>query len=203
MTVKIKEEKQRWLQDNGPQLQHTFNLIGANSVIFDIGLYKGDWSKVIAQKYNPYIYGFEPVCEFYQQAQKTLAEYPKVKVFNVGLGDHTHQDIISINNDSSSLLGESDNCETVQIISIKDFMARSGINFVDLVCINIEGAEYALLNFMFSEGLMPKFDAVLLQFHELGVVGCHAERDDIRRNLSLTHDMIYSYDTIWDYWRRR
>jgi len=203
MTVKIKEEKQKWLRGDGPRLQYTFEHIGPDSVVFDIGLYKGNWSKIIAQKYNPHIYGFEPVCEFYLQAWEILAAYPKVKLFNFGLGNNTYRDRIFIRNDSSSLLGESDNCETVQIVSIKDFMLQSGIDFVDLACINIEGAEYKLLDFMFSEGLMPKFDAVFLQLHEMSVVGCRAEREDIRRNLSLTHDVVYSYDTIWDYWRRR
>lgn len=200
----IKEEKQRWLKDRGEELQYTFEDIGPNSVVFDIGLYKGKWAERIARQYNPYIYGFEPVSEFYQDAKKVLAKYPKVKLFNFGLGRDTRQAPIFVNGDATSLINENGRREVVDIKSIKEVMPDFGRGFVDLASINIEGGEYELLSYMIGAGLMPKFGALLIQFHEVegdSRLGRY-KRANIRTMLRQTHEPIYIYDTVWELWKQ-
>lgn len=206
--MKNKEEELRWLRDGGEKLQHNFEGIGPESIVFDIGLHKGLWSAAMVRKYNCYIYGFEPVKTFYKDALsvKVFADNPKVKLFNFGFAGNTRQAVISVDGASSSLVGISNKHEMVQVVSIKDFISESKIDFIDLASINIEGAEYELLDFMFSENLMPKFDRILLQFHEhikIGNIGHLAERNAIRKRLSLTHKMVYSYELKWDYWVKK
>lgn len=198
----IKEEKQRWLEDGGQELQYDFEGIGPESIVFDIGLYTGNWSERIAQRYGPTIYGFEPVGEFYQKAKEVLAKYPKVTVFNFGLGRDTRQATIFVNRDATSLIDETGQPNLIEIKSIKDVMLEFDIDFVDLTSINIEGAEYELLDSMFSVGLMPEFGLLLIQFHELGVVPRY-KMANIRTKLRMTHEMVYSYDTVWDLWKKR
>ena len=195
----IREEKQRWLKDGGEELQYIFDGIGPGSIVFDIGLYRGKWSKGMSERYDPFIYGFEPVPEFFGDAQKSLEFNPKVKLFNIGLGGDTRESFIFVDGDATSLVTKCGREETVKIVSIKEFMSGHGIQYVDLASINIEGGEYELLDFMFSEGLMPNFGALLIQFHENG----RYESEDIRKNLMMTHEIIYSYDTVWDYWKKR
>lgn len=182
-------------------MQYTFEGVSPDSIVFDIGLFKGNWSEKIAQKYDPTIYGFEPVGEFYQDAKKGLAEYPKVKLFNFGLGKETRQAPIFVNGTLTSLINETGQPlrEVVEIKSIRDVMSEFDIDFVDLASINIEGGEYELLDYMIIAGLIPKFGSLFIQFHEVN--GFH--RVDIREKLKLTHKMVYSYDTVWDYWVKR
>lgn len=194
-----KEEKQRWLKDGGQELQYIFDGIGPGSILFDIGLYQGKWSKGMSEKYDPFIYGFEPVTEFFSDAQKVLEFNPKVKLFNFGLGGCTRESFIFVDGDATSLVTKCGREETVRIVSIKEVMSELGIVFIDLASINIEGGEYELLDCMFSEGLMPNFGSLLIQFHENG----RNEREDIRKKLILTHEIVYSYDTVWDYWKKR
>lgn len=196
----------RWFRNGGEKLQYNFEGIGPDSIIFDIGLHKGKWSAGMIHKYNCYIYGFEPVKEFYEDALKVFAGNSKVKLFNFGLAGNTRQAVISINEASSSLVGAGDRYEMVRVVSIKDFMSEHKIDFVDLASVNIEGAEYELLDSMFSENLMSKFGKILLQFHEhikIGNIGHLAERDAVRKKLSLTHEMVYSYELKWDYWIKK
>lgn len=202
----IKEEQKRWVRDGGMELLYAVEGISSDSVIFDIGVYGGRWTKEIAERYGPNIYGFEPVKEFYRITEKALASYPKVKIFNFGLGGYTRQSLMSVNGSSSSLVEMGKKQEVVRIVSIKEFMSQRGIDFVDLASINIEGGEYELLDFMFSEGLMPTFGAILLQLHEhtkAGDIGHRAEREAVREKLNQTHEMVFSYDTIWDCWTIR
>lgn len=199
-----------WKRLGGLGLEHEYyKNINSDSVVFDIGLNEGAWSKTIAEKYNPYIYGFDPIERFCRVAQETLAEYPKAKIFNFGLGGLTRQAIIAVDRGSTTFV-EAGNMfheyQTVDIKSIKEFMSEQKIDFVDLAEINIEGAEYELLNFMCDTGLISKFGTILLQLHEHGdrkTTGQFEEREAIRRRLDLTHKNIYSYDLVWDLWRLR
>ena len=60
-------EVHRWHKDNGDfSLRLNYPLF-ENSVVLDVGAYKGDWSWQIANKYNCHIYAFEPVPEFHSQ----------------------------------------------------------------------------------------------------------------------------------------
>lgn len=205
--LQCKIEKNRWRGDGGRELQRNFDNIGADSIVFDAGLYKGGWSEVIAKRYNPYIYGFEPIKQYYEFAVEALGENPKAKVFNFGLGGFTRKTLISVDGKSSSFVqtgrgkhNPPEN-EVVQMVSIKEFMSEQGIGFVDLISINIEGTEYEMLPYMASEKLMSKFGTILIQFHDLEKIGSFAEQSAMREILALTHNMVYSYQAFWDLWR--
>ncbi len=192
-------EKQKWLTAGGYELQNTFAGIGPDSTVFDIGLYKGAWTSDIVRKYDSNIYGFEPVRDFYESARRVLAKCPKVKLFNFGLGEVSDRIFIYVDNDSTSIIKESAHTQMVDIESIKAFMVEYSIDVVDLTSINIEGAEYDLLQYLIDDGLITKFKRLMIQFHEIG--DNHQNlRKDIRYGLARTHKVIYSYDTVWDYW---
>jgi len=197
----IAREKQRFLRDISDI--YAFDGIAHDSIVFDIGLFKGVWANKIIQKYDPYFYGFEPIKRYFLQAKATLGVSPKVRLFNFGLGRESGQVEFAIKSDKSRPVRENesyepDRVESVEIKSIDKFM--SDIDFVDLACINIEGSEYDLLEGMIESGLISKFGQLLIQFHE--TQHCPT-RDAIREKLNLTHGMVYSYDTVWDLWQKR
>ena len=55
----------QWFKDNGDSTLRVKYPISENSIVFDVGGYMGEWSLKIVDRYNPYIYIFEPVPEFY------------------------------------------------------------------------------------------------------------------------------------------
>ena len=193
------EEKQKWIDAGGPELQHTFRGITPNSIVFDIGLFKGAWSSRIVEKYNPYVFGFEPVRAFYESASRVLVKCPKVQLFNYGLGSHSRSEFIYTNQDSTSFIKESGYCEMAYIRAIDEFILGYNIEVVDLASINIEGSEYELLQAMLDKNLMSLFRKLLIQFHNIGTCP-EAQRKAIREDMALTHSQVYSYDTVWDYW---
>jgi len=206
--MKNEQEKQRWLNDGGLTMQHAFSNISADSIVFDVGLHKGGWSQNIVQRYDPFIYGFEPVKEFFEQAVESLKRYPKVRVFNYGLGGSNRQSLISVNSVSSTLVGHHPNgrIELVRVKSIKDVMNDLDIDTVDLIAIDIEGAEYELIDSMVSMGMMERFKSILLALHEhveIGDIGHYDQRSAVRNALQTTHEAEYIYDTIFELWYRK
>ena len=61
------KDEYRWIDDKGDsELRLNYNL-NEDSVVVDLGGFKGDWSALISEKYSCNIHIFEPVREFYLQ----------------------------------------------------------------------------------------------------------------------------------------
>ena len=194
------EEILRWKKDGGLELEYAFEGMYEDSIVFDVGMYKGKWAREIARRYGCTVYGFEPVKEFYKKAQDVLSEFPKVKIFNYGVGRKKYEAGIVIDDDASSLMGGKGERRIVEIVGIEEIMEKLGVKFVDLIEINIEGAEYQLLEHLIETGMILRFNRLLIQFHDIG--GDEERRKKIREKLCLTHNVIYSYDLVWDSWVR-
>lgn len=189
-----------WLQAGGPEKMVTFPGIDENSCVFDIGLYKGLWSEAICKKYNPNLYAFEPITEFFYEAEKRLCNYPKARLFNYGVGSFSRPEKIVVSKDSSSLyLPDRTNAKSVYIKGVASILRDLKIDTIDLVEINIEGGEYELLESLIVTGNISKFKRLLIQFHRRGP-DYAARKAKIWIMLSQTHKIVYDYDYIFEYW---
>src|SRR6266571_4135800 len=54
----------RWLLENPREEARYAYPLTPESVVFDIGGYRGEWSAEIVRRYDPHIYIFEPVPRF-------------------------------------------------------------------------------------------------------------------------------------------
>ena len=190
-----------WHNDGADQLRFDYPLNEA-SLVFDVGGYKGDWAYGIAEKFNPYIYIFEPIPQFYSEIVKRFEHNPKTTCFNFGFLDRRGPRNISVNNDRSSLYVGKNRILAVSLEDIGNFLTRRKIEHVDLVKINIEGAEYPLLRHMVNTGLMPIFQNILIQFH-IFYPDAMKIRQEIRASLKSTHLLTFDYPFVWESWRKR
>jgi len=77
----------KWVNDNGDKtLRLNYNL-SKNSLVFDLGGYRGNWANDIYKKYECKIFIFEPVSFFYKNIKKRFEFTNKIKVFNFGISD--------------------------------------------------------------------------------------------------------------------
>ena len=90
----------------------------------------------------------------------------------------------------------------VQIRDIVDAWQALELGRVDLMKINIEGAEFPLLERMADAGLLEQVDTFLIQFHEWHP-GAYHRRRKIRRALATTHTLEWDYHFIWEKWVRK
>lgn len=183
-------EYQRFLADNGEAKRYDYPL-SKNSLVWDVGGYKGEFAEEIYRRYGCNIVIYEPV--FYKDLQIKFKD-TDIVVLDFGLSDKDEIKDISVINDSSSFHKEADIKKKVHVKDVCKF-----IHEVDLIKINIEGDEYRLLQRMLDSGKIKLFKNIQVQFHKF-VPFADDRMDTIQKRLSETHELTYQYKFIWENW---
>jgi FkbM family methyltransferase len=174
-----------------------------DSVVLDAGCYHGTFSEGIHQRYGCHVRAFEPVKQYFEISQARLAGRTSISLFNFGVGPADARLPIAVAGDWSSLhlLDRTRVHEEVEIRNVDSVLDAP----VDLMKINIEGAEYDLLDAMLDRGLLAYVKYLQVQFHTYGggEVGAVARRLVIRERLKATHDEQWCSDFVWESWSRR
>lgn len=193
-----------WIESDGDNtLAIDWPGVGEDSIIFDIGGYKGRWALQMAEKYNPIIYFFEPQNWAAQEAKEELKDY-KVTVYNYGLW--THRALLPLGDfgrDGASLLKpDHADMEPVMVVDIDQFIALKEINYIDVCLLNVEGGEFVLIPYMIGTGIMEKIGYFWCQFH-LFVQGSDRKLNMIKKMMSMTHDLFWDCGSTAMAWKRR
>lgn len=193
-------EVQRFFSDHGDATVRLNYELNENSIVFDLGFYVGDFTEKIVDKYNCFVYGYEPIKKYYDISVHKFQNNPKVKIFNYGLGNCTENVKIVDSADSSSIYQDTlDDFEVINIIDIKDEICNLKIEKIDLMKINIEGSEYTLLDGMIKSGIVNIVDNLQIQFHKEHET--EITRDYIQSHLKNTHNLTYEYTYVWENWK--
>lgn len=201
------KEHTRWLQDNGEAKRLDYNL-NEDSIVIDVGGYKGEWAAKIHNKYGCYIHIYEPVKSFYEQIVDKFAGNNKIFVYNYGLGGSTREEYISLDEDASSTevmkvqnLFDGGAHEKIQINNIFAELYDLKLLEIDLMKINIEGGEYELLEEMIDTGVIERFGNIQIQFHDF-VTDAEKKRDAIIERLKETYCCEFCYEFVWESWSK-
>ena len=193
---------QHWFRDKGDSTLRLNYPLNENSVVFDLGGYMGDWSQKIAAIYSPYIYIFEPVPKYYSLIVDKFKHNPKISVFSFGLFGATKTEMLALEKDGSSIYGSSGDVIEISLVDAYEFLAEHDIKEIDLMKINIEGAEYPLLKRMIQKGIVERCSDIQIQFHTFYSDAVKL-RNEIRNALQNTHKLTYDYPFVWENWRKR
>lgn len=180
--------------------------IDENSVVLDVGAFTGDWAKHIIDRYNPTIYAFEPDPVNFRKLEEQAAVNSKLKPIFYGLGDKNQKVKISLKGLGSSIFTERDLTNDIktadtEIRSIESAWEELNLGTVDLMKINIEGAEFPLLEKMIQEKMLDKVTTFMIQFHEWHPKA-YSRRRRILKELSKTHELVWDYNFVWEKWEK-
>jgi FkbM family methyltransferase len=196
-------EVERWYQDDPHNLKRTdFDFLAPDSIVFDLGGYEGEWASNIYARYNCNVHVFEPVSIYADIIKKRFSKNDKIKVYALGLAESDSEATITIDKFSSRLTdngASSKATEKIQLRSFNDFIREKGIEKIDLLKINIEGAEFNLLERLAQTGTLPKIKCLLIQFHDFAE-NAIARRKNIQESLSKTHTRLFDYEFVWECW---
>ena len=194
-----------WRKDNGDKT-HRLNYpnLDDQSIVFDIGGYIGDFASDIFSKYSCNIYLFEPVKEYYDFAKNRFLNNKKITIFPYGAGVKNSTLDISKAGASSSLFRKKNNSshETVKIKNIIEILEELQLKEIDLMKINIEGAEYELLELLINSDWVQQINNIQIQFHSF-VDNPVEKRRILQQELSKTHVKTYDYYFVWENWKKK
>jgi len=184
-----------WYRDEGDKTHSVNYPLTEDSLVLEIGCYKGLWSFRMAAKYNCFIHNFEPVKSFFEAAKTLFQDNPKVSMFNFGLTNSNVEAEFALYEDSSRP-GSGNRTEKVILRDMSEIIMSP----VDLININIEGGEYTLLPRMLTTKVAKLCRNIQVQFHD-DYPNCIELRKSIRDGLSKTHAETYCYPFVWESWR--
>lgn len=193
---------QNWFRDNGDKTLRLEYLLNDNSLVFDVGGFKGDFTSAIHNMYNCFVYVFEPVPEFYNEIVEKFSKNKKIVKHNFGLSTKTKKENITLLDNGSSLYLSTGKKITIQLKSILEFLDENQIEEVNLIKINIEGGEFDLLESLIENDKIGIFDNIQVQFHDF-IPHAESRMRKIQDELSKTHYLTYQYEFVWENWKRK
>ena len=185
----------KWVTYNGDEKLLIKYPLNSDSIVVDVGGYTGYFADKIIDLYHPHLIIFEPVKKYHYLLKKKYQNNPKIKLYQRGLAAKTSFDKIYLADDGTSLIKKSGRSEKIQLIDAAEFIRK--IKNVDLMSINIEGAEYQVLERLIETNLINKIKYIQVQFHSF-VPGADNRRRNILKNILKTHEVYFSYPFVWE-----
>ncbi|WP_022705523.1 FkbM family methyltransferase [Pseudorhodobacter ferrugineus] len=192
----------RWRADRMEPVRMQFSNIGPTSVVFDIGGFQGDWAADIHDRYGAHLHIFEPHPAFAKEIRSRFQGNPDITTHDFALGPAEANITLPDDGNASSSFRAATRTVTGRVEPVARFFAKTAINRIDLMKINIEGGEYDLLPALNEAGILPRIGILQVQFH-LFAASDIARRDAIRSVLAKTHSCDWSYDFVWEQWSLR
>jgi FkbM family methyltransferase len=204
--LKLNDQIQRirvqpWFADKGDTTLRLNYDLDENSIVMDLGGYKGEFAADIYCKYSATIYVFEPILNFYDIIKDKFSNTNKVISYPYGLAENDSELKISLTDNSSSVYIDSDQFEIIQLKSIVNFIKVNNITKVDLIKINIEGGEYEILESLIEHNMISIFNNIQVQFHDFIIDNAKERMNKIQTELAKTHKLTYHYEFVWENWK--
>ena len=194
--MKIKPaDSSEWMSVRGDSTYRVnYDDLNQNSVVVDLGARHGNWVDLIKDKYNPKIYCFEIVNEFCNQLIDK-----GYNTFCIAVSDKEEKISIGIVDSEASIFNDNNDFE-VDSIPASDIFKVINEDKIDLIKINVEGAEYPILkNLIESEGI-KKIKNIQVQFH-LFDEDINNDYETISNKLSETHNLTWRFPFVWENWQ--
>jgi len=202
MTSDFYRSHHKWITDHPKSgILYEYDLSQYSNVL-DVGGFAGDFAANIIEKYNPYVTIFEPIPQFAASIEMRFAREKKIRVIRAGLSDRDEQAEFSLDADATGFFDRSGGDRVpVILMDASKFLKQSEVREWDLVKLNIEGAEYALLDHLIDTGHIQSIRYLQVQFH-LHVPEAKSKYAKLASRLQNTHKLQWRYPFVWESWVR-
>ena len=192
-------------KNEGKKQKIRFNYkLQEGDVVFDLGAFRGSFSdKVYNENSRYFLFDTNPTMVDF--LKKKFLNKENVSIFPFGLGE---RDIYGKKKKSFSpwaQAGASFEETSGENIIIKDFLKfclEQNINEIKVLKINIEGAEYNLMKYLYENDFLKNIQHVQIQPHDFENESL-GNLLELHKNLHETHQLKLSYPFVWDFWERK
>ncbi len=194
----------KWKDINGDKTLRLDYPLDGHSIVFDLGGYIGDFSADIFCKFNSNIFIFEPIKKYSDIISTRFKFNPKIRVVTAGLSDKNQEANISISGNTSSLYKNpnSKNKMKIKLLSFFEFIEINQIRKIDLLKINIEGAEFDFMDLLINNKLLTIVRFYQIQFHSF-IPNAYEKRQRIRNELKKYYKLQWEYPFVWESWGKK
>lgn len=177
-----------------------FNL-DADATVLDFGGYVGNWSATIRSLYGCRVHIFEPVPQFTRELSRRFKGDLRVHIHPFAVGISARDEVFNVAKDETGAFAHGSR-QPVSFVAAKH-LEQILPPVVDLAAINIEGGEYELIEALDGAGRLRNIQRLIVQFHPLPSRGeAERRRKESRLRLEQTHELIWNYDFVWEYWKK-
>jgi len=149
-----------------PYLGPGYLTLPEDGVVVDVGANIGDFTIQLAKICSRgRVIAVEPIGEYVLMIQihKLLNSVDNVTCVQAALGDHEGQTEIHLDGSKSSACWGGDKTERVPLTTLSRLMGELGIDRVDLLKLDCEGAEWDILPA--AEEVLPRIRQICMEFH--------------------------------------
>lgn len=197
-----KAELRRYRDDGGDEVLRFNYPLTPDDVVLDLGGYKGQWASDLYARYRCHIHIFEPVTEFAKAIEIRFAHNPDIVGHDFGLGPADQEIQIALMADASTCFEQSGRTQIARIVDAVSWLDAQDFDRIALAKLNIEGAEYDLLDRLIQAGRLEMFEHLQIQFHDFAP-DAESRMARIHELLAHTHQPEYQYRFVWESWKRK
>lgn len=177
-----------WQDQRLERLRYEYEL-NPQSTVIDLGAYQGEWANEIHSRYGCQVTVVEPT--------EYIRAYQHGTIINKAAGAHNGKMSFGGRCYYSSIFEDGDH--EYECFDVNPFL--ESYPHIALLKINIEGAEYDLLNHIISAGLHKRISNLQVQFHQIEGLPYQHWYKEIREKLLLTHKLTWHYPYCWENWQ--
>jgi FkbM family methyltransferase len=192
----------KFFRDGGNELLYKFLKLNDKSVVIDAGCYEGEFTKEILIRYGCKVLAFEPLDLEYKKLNLIFRNNKSVKLYKYALLDNNCRIYFNIDGLNSSIVNNNNRNRKslVRAINILDILKK--YSRIDLLKLNVEGAEYKILAKLINSHKLRNINSYLIQFHP--IVNSKNLRACIRKSLLKNkYKLIFNYDYVWELWSKK
>lgn len=188
-----------WSKIDGDNTYRIDYPLNHDSIIVDIGARHGHWVDKIVNKVSiKNIFCFEVMPEFCLQLREK-----GYQTFKYAISDtYGYIDLGVVEGEASIYQNGTDVTDKVIAHSLPASQIFLIIHepHIDLMKINVEGAEYPILQNLIHSGTIKNITDLQVQFHDMeGYEGLYEE---IAKELSKTHQLTWRFPFVWENWHK-
>lgn len=167
------------------------------STVVILGGYLGYSATNIYNNYACNIIIFEPVPEFVEVLKSKFPQ-DHIRIIQSAASTEDKAVTIFIDGESSGINSDGHLSITVQGVNFSRFVRETN-NIIDLLEINIEGAEYDIILQLIETGVIKKIKILIVQFHNQKLEDEY-RRALVRQKLRGTHVEVFCFPWVWEKW---
>lgn len=177
-----------WQAQNLEHIRYEY-VLAPESVVIDLGAYRGEWANEIRNRYECQVVAVEPT--------EYINDFIHGPIINKAAATHNGKMSFGGRAYYSSVFEEGDH--EYECFDINSILVQYPA--IALLKVNIEGAEYDLLNHIIGAGLHHCIKNIQVQFHQIDGAPYRQWYDEISKQLSLTHKLTWHYPFCWENWQ--